>query len=164
MVLGFMTVLNGKPTHFVEKIWACSGDLEQIFAPKLHSIRAGNRWKAGMAIHMATGVRTKNYNRFNGGLIGLDVVKSVQTIEITDIGEDYESYHDGRKGIIHPYITLDGVFRQTIFTVKIDGRNIDGLIVKGLAINDGFETLKDFLDFFKDGFTGQIIHWTDLKY
>lgn len=51
MILGF------KP-QFVPKI---------LDGSKVHSIRKGNRWKAGTKIHFATGVRTKNYNQFNSG-------------------------------------------------------------------------------------------------
>ena len=33
-----------------------------------------------------------------------------------------------------------------------------------LAINDGFESLKHFFEYFNEDFEGKIIHWTDLKY
>ena len=47
---------------------------------KKHTIREDkkDRWKPGMKIHFATGVRTKNYNQFKEG-----VCKSVQKIKIT---------------------------------------------------------------------------------
>lgn len=50
MVLGF------KP-QFVQKI---------LNKSKIHTIRedSNDRWKAGRKIQMATGVRTKNYNKF----------------------------------------------------------------------------------------------------
>jgi hypothetical protein len=51
MVLGFKK-------QFPEKI---------ISGEKIHSIRKGNRWKAGNKIHFATGVRTKNYQQFHFG-------------------------------------------------------------------------------------------------
>ncbi len=46
---------------------------------KIHSIREDkfDRWKPGMKIHFATGVRTTNYNQFKGG-----VCISVQDVEI----------------------------------------------------------------------------------
>lgn len=46
---------------------------------KKHTIREDkkNRWKAGMLMHMATGVRTKNYNCFKEV-----TCKSIQLIEI----------------------------------------------------------------------------------
>lgn len=47
---------------------------------KIHTIREdkNNRWQPGKKIHMATGVRTKNYNCFKEA-----VCVAVQSIEIT---------------------------------------------------------------------------------
>lgn len=56
MVLGFKTHFpDGSPTNFVEAI---------LSGRKIHSIRSGTRWRKGMSIHMATGVRTKSYHQF----------------------------------------------------------------------------------------------------
>lgn len=33
-----------------------------------------------------------------------------------------------------------------------------------LALNDGFDSVEDFFEYFNEDFTGKIIHWTDLKY
>lgn len=33
-----------------------------------------------------------------------------------------------------------------------------------LAINDGFESIDDFFNYFNEDTTGKIIHWTDLEY
>lgn len=74
MILGFKTInpKTKEPTNFVQKI---------MDGTKIHSIRQGNRWKPGMLIHAATGVRTKNYNRFKM----LSVI-SVQNIVIHPTG------------------------------------------------------------------------------
>lgn len=57
MVLGFKEKFpDNSPTDFVEAI---------LDGRKKHSIRKGCRWRKGMVIHMATGVRTKNYRLFN---------------------------------------------------------------------------------------------------
>jgi len=101
MVLGFKQKFPwGEPTCFREKILLCVAgatpgkkvlcDFSQGFQklpkieiyPKLHTIRAGNRWKPGQKIHMAYGVRTKNYEQFNKGIPELEFVKSVQNIEM----------------------------------------------------------------------------------
>lgn len=56
MVLGFKEKFpDNSPTNFVEAI---------LDGRKKHSIRNGMRWHSGMPIHMATGVRTKNYKQF----------------------------------------------------------------------------------------------------
>ena len=105
---------------------------------KKHTIRedAHNRWKEGMKMHMATGVRTKKYNQFNE-----DTCKSIQEIEI---------------------IRTSDYLEKTI--IKIDGRNLTQDEVQQLAWNDGFDNLIDFWMWFADGFKGKIIHWTEMRY
>lgn len=164
MVLGFKQKFPwGEPTYFREKIWLAGTyknitpgkkvlcDFSQGFQkiskieiyPKLHTIRAGNRWKAGDKIHMAYGVRTKNYEQFNKGISELEYVKSVQNFAI--------KWYPGDD--IHPNGSI---------TVGIDGTIIDD--VNQLAINDGFDDLLYFMKWFNKDFTGQIIHWTNLRY
>lgn len=148
MVLGFKTHIKGKPTHFVQKILACNpGGYADTFKPKKHSIRGGFRWKPGMKIHMAIGVRTKDYSQFNGDGIGLDTVISTQNIEIK-----YENSNSD-----FPTIIIDGR-RFNIFV------NADVPVLERLALNDGFESFGNFLDWFSSDFSGQIIHWTDERY
>lgn len=145
MVLGFKEKINGKPTLFVSKIMY--GLMDQAFLPphlrvhpKIHTIRRGNRWKAGMSIQMATGVRTKNYHCFNDGLPMLQTVISVQNIYINNIFDDQ-------------------------YGVKVDGKELTQEQIEELAKNDGFDTVAEFWDFFKwEDFVGQIIHWTHKQY
>lgn len=122
MVIGFKE-------RFVKPILAKS---------KKHTIRKDsyNRWKIGMKMHMATGMRTKKYNQFHE-----DTCKSIQEIEIERVS-DY--------------------LHHTI--VKIDGRKLTENEVQQLAWNDGFDNLVDFWMWFADGFKGKIIHWTELRY
>ena len=105
---------------------------------KKHTIRedSHNRWKAGMKMHMATGVRTRQYNQFNE-----ETCKSIQEIEI---------------------IRTSDYLNEII--VKIDGRILNQDEVQQLAWNDGFDNLIDFWIWFHNGFKGKIIHWTNLKY
>jgi hypothetical protein len=140
MVLGFKTILNDKPTYFAEKIKACVDIFyAEHYVLKKHSIRHGKRWKAGDTIHMATGVRTKLYDQFNKGIVGLDEVISVQDIKI-------QTY----KGVM---------------LIAIDGRILNKFEVNELARNDGFDSTDDFYAYFsKENLDGQIIHWTDLRY
>ena len=132
MILGFKQQFQDKtPTNFREKI--LSGE-------KIHSIRAGDRWRLGMSIQMAYGVRTINYDQFNAiGWPELERCKNVQRIQIA--------------------------FMYGFLEVRIDGENWDN--VHFLMINDGL-TRNQFIDwFFPKGvheFSGQIIHWTDFKY
>lgn len=61
---------------------------------KIHTIRADekNRWKPGRLIHMATGVRSKNYNCFKK-----DECISTQTIVIKYHGLQWAVYVDGKQ-------------------------------------------------------------------
>ncbi|MCK9452842.1 MAG: hypothetical protein M0Q90_14200 [Bacteroidales bacterium] len=105
---------------------------------KIHTIRedAHDRWKVGMTIQHATGVRTKNYNQFAEGQC-----QSTQRIEIERTSD----------------FLIDTI-------VKIDGRKLAENEVRNLAFNDGFQNLVAFYMFFANGFKGKIIHWTELKY
>lgn len=119
------------------------GFKKQFVAPilagtKIHTLREdlSGRWKAGMLIQMATGVSTKNYNCFMNSQC-----LSTQKVEI---------------------IRKSDYLNETV--VKVDGRELNMDEVKQLALNDGFDCLASFWLWFSDGFSGNIIHWTDLRY
>ena len=168
MILPFMTKFpNGKHTHFVEKILACTGceglsketlkrlsgimapsvgignsSVEAIvkeFKPKLHTIRvdANNRWKAGNKIHFAINNRSKNYLQF----APVKTCVSVQKIKI-----------------IYPTEYVNDLI------VFINDRKLSRNEMYDLAWNDGFSCLAQFDQYFMEGFEGKIIHWTNLKY
>ncbi len=48
--------------------------------------------------------------------------------------------------------------------VLVDDRKLKIEEVNQLAINDGFNSVDDFFQYFNTDFTGKLIHWTDLKY
>lgn len=175
MKCGFATKFkNGELTYFKEKIQAGflehweeldipPGQIENVlgfstsnedvrdgkFEKKIHTIRAGSRWRTGMTIHMVTGDRTKNYDCF-----AQVRVKSVQKIDFT--------FGHERHNMI----------------VCIGGQRVDLKTLGIIAQNDGLSKAQ-FIDwFFKQSveiegktngsamkfFEGQIIHWTDLNY
>ena len=130
MVLGFRQIhpVTKELTFFEQKI---------LDGTKIHSIRAGSRWKAGTKIHFATGVRSKKYDCFKEG-----ECVSVQTI------------------IIHPPHS-----GSDTGLVMIDGNGLNEYTKALLATNDGFDNVEDFFKWFgKKIFRGQIIHWTKYKY
>lgn len=167
MILSFKTKIDGKPTYFVEKILKtfdekeCSeADKEMLkeailegfldilkydeVTPKIHTIRKDkkNRWKPGMMIDFFINARQKDMFRFAPRI----PLKSRQKIFMTYL----------------PHCGLG-------FRVSINGRELDGWEVEKLAINDGFEAVEDFEDYFinemeDDQFSGKILHWTDLRY
>jgi len=172
MILPFSTQLNGKPTYFVEKILKTfddkiltNEDKELIklliefeyfdvfkydeVKPKIHTIREdkNDRWKTGNKIDFFINSRRPDMFRFCHTL----KVVSVQKIEIY-------------------YFPLTTIPVQKVPVVKIDGIIIyDAAAINHrqmfeLAINDGFESIEDFFNYFNEDFTGKIIHWTDEKY
>jgi hypothetical protein len=159
MTLSFSTQLNGKPTYFIEKIWQSFPDekIADIFSDfldgmdmvdynfscnaidmreKIHTIREdkSKRWKIGNKIHFVINNRTPKRYQF----APIVIVKNIQNITITPNSE--------------------------IFRINIDGQWITDSQIEKLALNDGFESVDDFFNWFKEDFVGVIIHWTNLKY
>jgi hypothetical protein len=130
MILGFRTKYRGRPTNFVDKI---------LTGVKIHTFRADpeNRWKAGMRIHMATGVGKKAYQGFN-------------QVDCTGTQELWIDFHSALNGLP--------------FTVYVDDRELSDDEARELIKNDGFDTVDDFLVWFREDFDGKIIHWTDFRY
>lgn len=164
MILGFKTVFPwGEKTFFPEKIIACSNlylsqhekdhgfDLEDI--PKLHTIREGQRFKAGDWLHMATGVRTSKYNQFNKGIEHLAKCRSVQRIDIV-----FRS----------PFVRMIFIDKKFMYLERHDlpfPYEKNGPWFLDFIRNDGFDSVEQFWKWFKKPIrNGQIIHWTDKKY
>lgn len=166
MVLGFKTQWNGQNTYFVQKILACQIDeYKKDFTPKIHTIRKGNRWKKGNSIQMATGVRTKKYFQFNGGNIGLDVCKKVQSIEIFRCDDLPKNLYDNCVYVEEIHIEKLNETFSAAYRVQVDGRFLTIDEIKRLAINDGFDSPEQMFWWFDNNdFQGQLIHWTDAVY
>jgi hypothetical protein len=134
MILGFMAKFpDGTPTNFKEKILAFE---------KFHTIRKGDRWREGMSIQMAYGVRTRKYEHLNKTIPALQTVKSTQSIEM------HFNLHDES------------------LAIYIDGFKLHPMQIKQLIKNDGLTTAQFIKHFFSKttSFTGQLIHWTDFRY
>jgi len=138
MILAFSNnnIVTGEKTGFVEKI--LSGE-------KIHTLRKGHRWKAGMQIHMATGIRSSRYHQFNKGIDHLSTCISTQKIEIE--AKDHTEYMNDYK-------------------IFVDNRELSLRDMQELAWNDGFDCLASFWMWFSNQelFPDQIIHWTDKRY
>lgn len=135
MILGFKKKFpDNTPTHFKEKI--LSGE-------KIHSLRKSDRFREGMSIQMAYGVRTKYYEQFNKGIENLSTCISVQEVFMTI----------NRSGVIE--VTID------------DDNYLTALQIDKLIINDGL-TREPFIEWFfplgRWTWSGYIIHWTNFKY
>ena len=157
MILEYSMFLNGKRSYFPEKIikglgtdpvtaeianYIPTNDFdEEVFIncnPKLHTIRQdkSNRWKVGNKIHSVIYNRTPNRLQFVKTLTCI----CVQDIRIIPDGEDVP------QGIV------------------VDGRVLYIEEEVALIQNEGFDSTEDFWNYFDKGFTGKIIHWTNLMY
>ncbi|MEA4981438.1 MAG: hypothetical protein VB066_01845 [Paludibacter sp.] len=122
---------------------------------KKHTLREDrhDRWHAGMKMHQSAGVRTKKYK-----LLRLDTCTGTQKviISIVDKSKNPDSYVCCKK------INRKQVDRA--FDVIVDNKKLRWRHIVMLAHNDGFDSADEFFKWFFDGFTGKIIHWTDLRY
>jgi hypothetical protein len=173
MTLGFSThfpegktTLSGRPTKFVSKIWKSISednldfdtdqgmdigskldrevvDLIHHVKPKRHTIRRDEKqlWKAGNKIHPVTDNRTPERFQF------------APTLECTGKERIIIVHPDMRSDRFKPFVVING---ENIFPE--DPR------MKELAINDGFDSVEAFFDYFDDYFEGWIIHWTPIRY
>jgi hypothetical protein len=154
VILGFKTKFPwGEPTNFVGKILSCPHECSFLYelTPKRHTIRTGQRFRAGISIQMATGVRTKHYEQFNRNIKELETCISVQRFDLTFRSPDVVALY------------IDGKLKYC--------KNRDHLFecepgwMKTFAINDGFNDAEHFFRWFTTSVrNGQVIHWTDHKY
>lgn len=164
MILNFKNQINEKPTYFAEKIWRAidvfdivpesecieysnskhQANLEynliSSLNPKIHTIRKDtkNRWKAGNKIHPYYFSRTKNMVQFAPTF----ECKGIQSIEIKPNDKFFNKN-----------IVVIGSFNM-----------LDDDEIERLAINDGFDSVDEFFNWFNTDFTGKIIHFTNLRY
>ncbi|QTE36009.1 hypothetical protein J3L18_23130 [Mucilaginibacter gossypii] len=116
---------------------------------KIHTIRedAHNRWKPGMMMHQATGVRTKYYRCFNE----TPCISTQQLIMFME--------KDDEGGL-------------SVLVMKIGQRILTEAEQEQLAINDGFPSLYEFKKWWYPELAKQpdyfmfrkIIHWTNFRY
>jgi hypothetical protein len=160
---------DGTPNYFIEKIWNglirdCdfsvydyyfneyankfgeywNENYTEILTSKIHTIRSGNRWKAGDKIHFVVNSRTKDRFQFAPVI----TAKSVQRIDITYYPESL----DLTKKVKHSPL------------VRIDDKAIVGDELMNLVRNDGFNSAEQFFEWFSEDFEGQIIWFCDGKY
>lgn len=166
MTIPFSTHINGKPTLFPEKIlkslehvemrksdrkWMydlmASGlfdlDKQEHVLPKIHTLREDkhNRLLPGVIIDGFINSRTVNMLR----IMPKVPIVSTQEVLITFKKETCE-------------------FFEKWPTIIVDNHVLSSKNVEQLAINDGFEDEESFFEYFKNGFQGKIVHWTNHRY
>lgn len=137
MILGFKSKIGNKETNF--KLLILDG-------VKIHTMRedVNLRWKKGLTIQMAYGVRTKFYENFNSSRPDLSKCKSVQEVRMT--------------------------YLNNVLKVCINDKLLDDNQIAELIKNDGFSSKDDFIQWFfpfsslKRTWVGRLIHWTDKCY
>ena len=138
----------GRPTNFEQKI------KEGI---KKHTVREDihGRWKPGMMIQHAHGVRTSNYRCFAEGQC-----MSVQILEIKVV--------DWRSVVQNPLEikAIESISEKDlkVFQLFVDGRLLNGAEINDFARNDGFDSTEDFFRWFNEPCTKKIIHFTEFRY
>lgn len=149
MILGFKTHWpDGTPTHFREKILANTRpEYFHDYIPKIHTFRLGQRWKDGDLLHLATGVRTPNYEQFNKEEHIHKCGKNTHAItQKTWVEWDSKSL----------YICVDGLLLTPSLLLLY-------------ACNDGFNSIDQLTNWFfpdkkRARLEGQTIHFTNFKY
>ena len=128
---------------------------------KIHTIRAGSRWKHGQKIHFWDG-SPRNWQH-SQPFFPLPNIRNLN-VEQTPEGVVISAWHPEKIRIFYPSLSWDCP------AVEIKGQPITGEGVQRLAENDGL-TLTDFKEWFwlatnqgKEEFVGQIIHWTRKTY
>ncbi|WP_119792061.1 hypothetical protein [Flavobacterium anhuiense] len=177
MILSFKTQIENKPTYFIERIWRCllcknfnllayhkfrdesaynevidQWDFKETLKPKLHTIRqdSKNRWKKGNKIDFFINARKPKMFRF----APVVPVMEIQSIEFL--------WSRGFVDTVSIYI--DGECYVQNYGIEYNSSNQRQERMERLVINDGFESVEDFLNYFNTDFKGKIIHWTNLKY
>lgn len=113
-----------------------------------------NRWKVGNAIHFATGVRTKNYKQFAFGTVEKIIPIMIQYARIykhTDLSNccivKVSNTHYASVALY-----VDGIWKDLAYKQ-----------LNQLAIDDGFDTIENFFNWFDKDFDGKIITWNEFK-
>ena len=121
------------------------------YKPKRHTIRQSDRIKPGTILHMATGVRSKNYNQFNKDIPELAKCRATQRFDLT--------YR--KNNVVALYIDKVLMFcrnREHLYEITPGW-------MQQFVENDGFrDEVHFFMWFTKPVRNGRIIHWTDLIY
>jgi uncharacterized protein YqfB (UPF0267 family) len=107
-----------------------------------------NRWKVGNCIHFATGVRTKNYKQFASGTVAN--IKCI-LIQYFELNSTHAANH-----VNNPYLIKH---KNKSVRVWIGSKILTQDEITKLATDDGFDTTKDFFNWFDKDFEGKIIVW-----
>lgn len=183
MNLPFSTHIDGKPTCFIDKIWAgiwqqFNDDHENDYSTwfqKYYDRFDCEIWDYAIAendnlIEPIPKIHTIREDKKDRWKVGTNIhfvinnrskdrfqfapIIPVKSTQFIKI-----KYEDN---LPFPWIVIGNLINW----VEFDPNNHFDYITQAteLAHNDGFNSLDDFLKYFNKDFTGKIIHWTDYKY
>lgn len=168
MKLSFETKFYNQPNYFIEKIWrglligsqdfersyqnyqrrhlekfgVCwdGVDFGEFLEPKLHTIRKDldHEWSPGKVIQLVINLNAAEEFHF---------APQLNCVAVQRIHIDYS-----------------GLIKENGPAVFLDYELLDQETLARLAVNDGFPTIADFFLYFHQEFTGNLIHWTPVKY
>ena len=142
--------------HFLKWVNSKQSQDEKInalmdFTPKIHTIRKGNRWKAGDKIHLQIWEGKPWRSKV------LQFAPVMECVSVQDIVIDHYQHNASEAAAVH----IDGRWFGDFFREAEDS---EGDVMNLLARNDGFTGAKHFAEYFNENLEGQIIHWTPFKY
>jgi hypothetical protein len=159
MILPFLKEINGKETYFAEKIWAnklwTKEENDQFYSSTRNKLIIHTILDMDYALKCTPKIHTIRADVKNRWKVGAKI---------------HAVYHNRQKNQIQfaPVFECKGIQKIEISNYGLSIRIDDFLVPLGeiniLTKNDGFDNVNEFLSFFENGFTGKIIHFTDLKY
>ncbi len=120
---------------------------------KLHTFRKdeANLWHPGMSIEMTTPKAGCNQHIFHRA-------KCIHT-NIIEI-----KHYQIPRTINRMEIIIDKVLIGFVEYYTIDDLSEWSVNIRELSENDGFKSLVEFCQYYKEDYKGKIIHWTPLRY
>ena len=173
MLLGFRKFhpVTKENTYFREKILSFEDPSYVAMGfiyPKIQTLRSeNNRIEPGTNLHMAYGVRTKDYYQFNKDYPLLSKCKSTQKVDII-VEFEVDEANDLRIPVGIPTKDKNDPWPEYYVSlgITVDGKELDVDWITKFIRNDGFESAQDFLLWFDVKTTKnlKLIHWTNFKY
>lgn len=171
MTLSFSQAINGKPNFFIEKIWAELINTNQATISDYQNSRMDfndkfgkdwDDWKwpsedIGMKLHTIRDYR-KN------GKTGLKADKQWKAGDKIHLCINNRSPNYFQFAPVIKCVSVQTIFIYKDNSIWVDNKLMNDLDMQNIAVNDGFDSLEDFFNYFTTGVERKLIHWTDLKY
>jgi hypothetical protein len=115
-----------------------------------------------MKIHMATGVRTKNYKQFAEATVSRIVGINIKWF-LLDHKDNIVLKNDQSRCPSVNLFEYYGDLGENYYESIIFHKHCNPKLMNELAKNDGFNSIDDFFGWFNTDFKGKLIYWEKLK-